>query len=249
MSEELTETPITINEVALAQDIAKALKESNVMLIGKIINVIGPERTQAFLGEALELEANGGLLRKDGQRRTPGGTFFYHVRGKLPPVERRQLWGYAVKKKTTPSSRHKKPKDDTPTVPPLTWDQVQALFQEVKTEASEAKTVKLTLIGRPGRVIQQPNCVVVSMKGKEPPSLPKGLPTPPPNSAVTWAVFIANKQWNAVQESITKNTDDQLIVEGYPLIDPKSGANVVLVTSCKSVLQDRAAREAKQSKG
>jgi hypothetical protein len=87
------------------------------------------------------------------------------------------------------------------------------------------------------------------MKGKEPPSLPKGLPVPPPNSAVTWAVFIATKQWNTVQESITKNADDQLIVEGYPLIDPKSGANVVLVTSCKSVLQDRAAREAKKSKG
>jgi len=83
------------------------------------------------------------------------------------------------------------------------------------------------------------------MKGKAPPSLPKGLPTPPVNSAVIWVVFIVNKQWNAVKDSINSNPEDNLIVEGYPIIDPKNGANVVLVTSCKSVMQERAARAAK----
>ncbi len=84
------------------------------------------------------------------------------------------------------------------------------------------------------------------MKGKEPPSLPKGLPTPPANSAITWAVFIATKQWAKVKDSLQKNVDDQLIIEGYPLIDPKSKASVVLALSVKSVAVERAQREVKK---
>jgi hypothetical protein len=32
--------------------------------------------------------------------------------------------------------------------------------------------------------VQQPTCVLVSMKGKEPASLPKGLPAPPEGSSI-----------------------------------------------------------------
>jgi hypothetical protein len=84
------------------------------------------------------------------------------------------------------------------------------------------------------------------MKGKAPPSLPKGLPTLPANSAVTWSVFIATKQWAKVKESILANQADQLMIEGYPLIDPKSQASVVLTLSVKRVAQERAQREAKK---
>jgi len=130
-----------------------------------------------------------------------------------------------------------------------TWDEVKQLVREVLQAIGAAKTVKLTLIGRPGKVIQQPSCVVIAMKGKAPPSLPKGLPTPPANSALTWAVFIATKQWVKVKDAITPNQADQLIVEGYPLIDPKSNASVVLATSVKSVTQERAQRASQQATG
>ena len=49
MSEELAETPTSTRDDALAQKIAKALNEPNVVLIGKLIGVIGPARAQAFL--------------------------------------------------------------------------------------------------------------------------------------------------------------------------------------------------------
>ncbi len=40
-----------------------------------------PERAQAFVAQALEAEANGGMLIPDGsRRRTLGGIFFYLVR-------------------------------------------------------------------------------------------------------------------------------------------------------------------------
>ena len=93
MSEDVTEATATDGQArALARAIAAALKEPNIALIYRMITVIGPERTQAFLRETLELEAKDGLLRRDGKRRTPGGAFFYHVRGKLPAAERKRLW-------------------------------------------------------------------------------------------------------------------------------------------------------------
>lgn len=129
----------------------------------------------------------------------------------------------------------------------LTWEEAKQLITQVIQTVGEARTVKITLIGRPGRVVEQTNCVVVAMKGKEPPSLPKGLPTPPANSAITWAVFIATKQWTKVKDSIQTNQEDQLIIEGYPLIDPKSKASVVLALSVKSVAQERAQRAKTQN--
>src|SRR4029079_17070701 len=121
----------------------------------------------------------------------------------------------------TPKPKERKPAP-VPTqavvAPPVlapTWDEVKQLVKAAMQQIGEAKTVKITLIGRPSKVVQQPSCVVVAMKGKAPPSLPKGLPAPPTNSAITWAVFIANKQWNGVKDSIIGNPEDNLIVEGY----------------------------------
>src|SRR5215213_4612316 len=182
----------------------------------------------------------GGLLRKDGQPRTAGGVFFYLVRGSISKEERRQLFPYQKKKSKRPGQANEKPQ-----APGLTWQEAIPFIAQVIQSIGEAKNVKITLIGRPGNVVQQPTCVLVSMKGKEPSSLPKGLPAPPEGSAITWAVFIATKQWAKVSESMQKNADDQLIVEGYPVVDTKRGVGVVLASSCKSVLMDRAEREAK----
>jgi hypothetical protein len=161
------------------------------------------------------------------------------VRGAISREERRQLFPYNKKPKR-PGQANEKPQTPAPT-----WKEAIPFIAQVLKSIGEAKNVKITLIGRPGNVVQQPTCVLISMKGKEPGSLPKGLPAPPEGSAITWAVFIVNKQWAKVSESVQKNADDQLIVEGYPVVDTKRGLGVVLASSCKSVLMDRAEREAK----
>ena len=228
----------------LVDEISRQLTEPNRRLIRRIVIVVGVERAQALLQQALAIEAAGGQQTRDGTRRkTPGGVFISLARAQaVSTQERQKLLDNSKPKSVQPAPALV----DTPALAPLTWDEVTQLIAQVLQSVGEAKTVKLTLIGRPHKFVQQPNCVVIAMKGKEPPTFPKGLPTPPANSTITWVAFIATKQWNAVKDSINRNPEDNLIVEGYPIIDPKSGSSVVLATSCKSVIQERAARDAKQ---
>ena len=230
----------------MADAIAKALNERNIDLLRIVIDAIGPEQAQTHLAATLDVEAQGGMLTADGsRRRTPGGVFFLLARKAMPGPMRRKIWPLVTKPKTpgqsaAPAQPQAKPKPMP--IPSLTWEAAKQLISQAVQTIGEARTVKITLVGRPGRVVEQTNCVVVAMKGKEPPSLPKGLPTPPANSAVTWAVFIATKQWAKVKDSLQSNGEDQLSIEGYPLIDPKSKASVVLALSVKSVAQERAQR-------
>lgn len=216
----------------LISEIAGALAEPNVELIGQIVKVIGEARAREFLRQALDVEAGGGMMTKvGGRRRTPGGVYFYLVRGGLRANERRKLWPQDYKKKPAPAGPE-----------PLTWEDALTLIAQVVKEAGEAKTVKVTLVGRPQKVVGQKDCVVVSLRGKQPPALPKGLPAVPEGSAITWAVFIANKQWNRVKESMARNDNDQLVIEGYPIVG-KGGVAAVMATSCKSMLMERAQRD------
>ena len=88
------------SEKALIKHIAETLQEGNIPLIKKVIDVIGPERTQEFLQKTLEMEAAGGLMTTDSsRRRTPGGVFFYTVRASVPKAEKRRIWPQVRKKK------------------------------------------------------------------------------------------------------------------------------------------------------
>ena len=94
-----TETGQT-SDTALIKQIAETLQEGNITLIQKVIEVIGPERTQEFLQKTLEIEAAGGMTTTDSsRRRTPGGVFFYTIRTSLPKEERKRIWPNPSKKR------------------------------------------------------------------------------------------------------------------------------------------------------
>lgn len=231
------------DNTALIEEIAQALTEKNVPLVRIVVEVLGPERAQAFLRQALEVEAQGGMMTSNqSRRRTPGGVFFQLIRKGITKEERKAIFPVTrpQKKKRTKTTTQKAP---TPT---MTWDEAKAMIAQAIKATGEARTVKVTLIGRPLKVIQQKDCVVVSMKGREPKTLPKGLPPVPEGSAITWAVFIVNKQWSKVKESIEKNQDDALIIEGYPIVG-KGGVAAVMTTNCKSVMMERAQREGEKA--
>src|SRR5207302_1493551 len=110
--------------------------------------------------------------------------------------------------------------------------------------AGEARTMKVTLIGRPGQVEVRGQAVVFRMQGRPPGSLPRGLPPVPAQPPMTWTVMVALRQWNRVKDSVTANQEDQLIIEGYPLM--QGSEHVLLAQSCVSMLQQRAQKQAQQ---
>jgi len=130
-------------------------------------------------------------------------------------------------------------------VPALTWDEARSVIQTLTTEPpGEARTMKLTLIGRPGKVETRGQAVVFRMQGKPPGALPRGLPPVPAQAPLTWNVMVALRQWNRVKDSVAANQDDQLIIEGYPLLQDTQP--VLLAQSCVSMLQQRAQKEAQR---
>jgi phosphorylated adapter RNA export protein len=72
--------PITSIATAIAAQLGETQTAPRAT-IWRTVRTLGPERAQAFVTQALEAEANGGMLIPDGsRRRTLGGIFFYLVR-------------------------------------------------------------------------------------------------------------------------------------------------------------------------
>jgi hypothetical protein len=76
----------------LVDTIAETLGETQPVpcaQIRRIVKTLGPERAQAFVDQAMLVEAAGGMMLPDGsRRRTPGGTFFFLVREGVSEEER-----------------------------------------------------------------------------------------------------------------------------------------------------------------
>ena len=107
--------------------------------------------------------------------------------------------------------------------------------------------MKITLIGRPGRIVERQEVIMTAMQSTKVPSLPKGVPTPP-STPTTYMVYIARKQWKAVGEAIT-DPEDSLIVEGYPAYDPQLAGVAVYATKVTTKKQQIAQRQASEPAG
>ena len=104
-------------------------------------------------------------------------------------------------------------------------------------------TAKLTLIGRPGRVIQADECVITTLQSSgKLPALPKGLPAPPAQPT-TFVVYIATKQWRKVETAL-KDPADALIVEGVPVYDERLPGLALLAQSVTTKVMQAAKRQA-----
>jgi hypothetical protein len=224
------------------EKLAEVLQESNRPLLSQVLRTLGFDRTVAVLTDTLTCEAHGGMVTKDGtRRRTPGGVFFQLVKERATPHERRRLF-------PRPPPQHGQGR---PQAQPqgqaraLTWEEARSLMQTLATHpAGEARTMKLTLIGRPGTVETRGQAVLFRMQGKPPGALPRGLPPVPAQPPMTWTVLVALRQWHRVQDSLTAHQEDQLIIEGYPAM--QGSQPVLLAQSCVSLLQQRAQKQARQ---
>jgi len=222
---------------ALARGIAAVLGETMpppVRTITRVVDRLGPDRARALLGQALTIEASGGVLLPDGRRRTPGGTFLFLVRTApdLSTDDRASIFpkaGYHARGagSATPASA-----TPTPAAPaPVAWtdDTYRTLTQQLQHDVGRLTTVKITVIGRPGTAVDQGQAVVLALTSEKVPDLPKGLPEPPAGTRYT--VFIARKPWSKVAEALAADAEDAAIIEGYAALDPRVEGIAVYATS------------------
>lgn len=226
----------------LIQEISETLQESNIELLNAVLKTIGDERTRDFFQRAKETEAGGGLMIVSGKRkRSPGGVFFFLVRQGVSKQERQAIFP-PLHQKGQPQVG---PGQEPPVQPP-SWADVQAYVTALlkKQIAGEAKSVKLTIIGRPKQVAKAKTCMVCMLEGREvPKGMPKGLPMPPAGAKQSLAVFISSKQWSKVEASLKENKEDELLIEGWPYFDPVKGATVVLAQGVTTKFIQRASRQ------
>lgn len=221
-----------------AQRIACKLNEPLVWLIANVVKELGEADADALLAETLAIEAAGGMPTADGRgRRTSGGIYLKLVKDRnARDVVKRIFKG--PKKRPAVTQNGEDPAN-LPPLGPLSWEDAKAEIAQIVKSPMERASVKITLVGRPTQVSRAKSCVVVAMKGSRPPSLPKGLPLAPDGSDFSYAVFIALKHWAKVAPVMAQDKDEKLLVEGYPIFDPKRGVTVILAQNVRTVNMNR----------
>ncbi len=90
--------------------------------------------------------------------------------------------------------------------------------------------MKLTVIGRPDKIVERGDVALVGMRSEKVPSLPKGVPAPP-SPQTDYMVLVGMKQWRKVAEALAADPADKVIMEGYPTVQPDAAGIIVYATS------------------
>jgi len=229
-----------------AQRIAAQLEEPLLWLVENVIKVLGQERASDLLQQTLEIEAAGGILTAQGdRRRTPGGVYLKLLKEQITPEEQELIFIGGPKTKPKGNQEDAENAANPPPLGPLPWDDARLEISRLIKLPLEKASVKITLVGRPSQVSKTKSCVVVAMKGSRPPSLPKGLPPAPDGSDFSYAVFISLRHWAKVAPVMAQDKDERLLVEGYPIFDAKRGITVILAQNVRTVNLSR--RESRPS--
>ncbi|CDJ27563.1 uncharacterized protein EMH_0088680 [Eimeria mitis] len=80
------------SEVDCLVRLCALLKEKNTALLERAIHRRGVAECAELLEETLQIEASGGMLTKDGRRRTPGGVFLRLLQDRIPREDKRFIW-------------------------------------------------------------------------------------------------------------------------------------------------------------
>ncbi len=241
-----------VEERAAAADVAgqRALVRELADRLGE--TTAGPRHQLArvvdVLGEALAVEARGGLMVPDGsRRRTPGGVYFHLVRTQTSPEEVRRIFPprpWQQRRQGAPRGAVATAPSAVPAAPAFTWGDYPAVVAELQRGIGRATSVKITVIGRPAQIVERGDVTIVALRSDKPPSVPKGVPAPA--GPTDYAVFIARKQWQRVAQA-AQNPQDLLIVEGYPTVDPRFTGITVLATQATTKQLQQAERQRKQA--
>jgi hypothetical protein len=129
------------------------------------------------------------------------------------------------------------------------WTERGVMLAEIH-EKGQVSSVKVTLIGRPGSIVERQDCIALLMQQvPKVPALPKGLPVPPAEEGAktTYQVYIGKKQWRQVEEAIKGNPDDVLVIEGWQVLDSQNQQIAVYALNTTTKMLQQAKRAAQPS--
>lgn len=251
----------------VAEQIAQTLGETEVeprKTIYRAVKKLGRDQALLFVQRTLEIEQAGGLMLPDqSRRRTAGGIFFFLVKSEVPAEVTRHIFPRRLpphlKKKPSPQEKPHEVKSTPPAAPEakreevsFAWeDRIAVLANIAIEEQGEVKSVKVTLIGRPGKIVQQGQCIVTTMQQQPKlPALPKGLPIPAADQAAQtlYAVYISARQWKGVATAI-QDPEDVLIIEGWQLLDKQTASIAVYAMNTTTKKMQAAKRQSQQQMG
>jgi len=224
-----TSPPALTALASVADEIAAQLSETEeepIRQIRRAVRLLGEHRVRTVVARALDVETAGGMMRADGsQKRSLGGVFFILMRDDLGRKDFYRIFKGGQHQRTgrTGAAPH-----TTPT--PFDGTTFGTATIEAMTHAGEATTVTLTVIGRPGKVVERGDVVLVAMRSEKAPSLPKGVPAPP-SPQTNYLVLVGMKQWRKVAEALAADPADKLLIEGYPTVQPDFAGITVYATA------------------
>ena len=239
----------------LTKQLAVQLGETHhgpIAQIRRVIEHAGAEMATTAADDAIRMVAAGEMLRADGSPRTPGGIFFALVRQRVDRALIPTIFPSAAAVRRAREARGEAPLPPRPqtapeaapgpTLPAFRWDDKAAIYRELAAEKGTVQSMKVTLIGRPGRVVEKQDLVITMMTQMDPPkSFPKGVPAPPATPTV-YTVYIGAKQWKNVAEAM-QNPEDRLIIEGFAAFDPGLEGMAVFVTNTTTKLLQQQKRQ------
>jgi cold shock protein len=191
--------------------------------IERIVQYLGVDIALAWLQEALEIEAQGGMWLPDGSRRkTPGGVYFKLVQRRAAKTDVLSIF--------YPEYEQILPLDEQ--------DLAERLAGAAGWPLAVVQQMSFSIMGRPAAIappdvpLQAPYVVFDLATGPQhAPQLIKGLP--PVTAPTTYRVLAPTRQWPQAADALIARPDAQVVVSGYPALDPRAAGTIVVgATNC-----------------
>ena len=216
------------NPQRVASEIADILGEKlhgPRKLVRNVVEHCGVEFARQLVQDTNEVMSAGGMLTAAGDRlRTKGGVFFYLARGRMSDELRQTIF---------PPHTTRGQGSSSPQAPVFSWPDRLQLIPTLLENKGEVRSVKITLIGHPGKTETRGDLVITSMSHSAgTPTFPRGVPQPPDTPTV-YTVYIGAKQWKQVASALD-DPEDMLIIEGMCAFDPEIEAIAIYTTKVTS---------------
>ena len=125
---------------------------------------------------------------------------------------------------------------------------VIALFaSNLMVKPGVTATAKMTLIGRPGSVVERGKCVIFGMQQREAmPRLPGDLPLPSEDASrkTRYLVYALAKHWRKAIVAL-EDQEDEVFVEGFPVVDIEQGVIALFASTLSTKKHKQAQRQPK----